>query len=357
LLGRVRSEQSRLAEARVLFEEAVAFWRGADHQLELAYSLGDLAMIAWLQGEYAQACGLMEENIALLRQMENTRDLGLGLLNLIEILLDTTSDAAPLRSLLEEGLQLVQAVGDQAGMAYSLYLSGRIALSQGETGRAHELLQESAARFQEQGDPSRMGLALSFLARVANLEGDGRRARLLYQESLASARKAGLKMLMALGLEGLADVVTTQGEQIWAARLWGAAQALRQAIGVPLPPVYRADYEHSVADTRTHLGEQAFAVAWNEGQAMTPEQVLAAQGRPGPSLPASLLPAAPSAPPPTSRVPPAAGLTPRELEVLRLVAQGLSRRTVTSYLTTIYSKLGVSSRVATTRYAMEHHLV
>jgi DNA-binding CsgD family transcriptional regulator len=62
------------------------------------------------------------------------------------------------------------------------------------------------------------------------------------------------------------------------------------------------------------------------------------------------------------------GLTAREVEVLRLVASGLSniqvseclvisRRTVDTHLTSIYSKIGVSSRSAATRYAMEHHLV
>ncbi len=61
------------------------------------------------------------------------------------------------------------------------------------------------------------------------------------------------------------------------------------------------------------------------------------------------------------------GLTAREVEVLRLVSQGLtdtqvaeqlvlSRHTVNSYLTSIYSKIQVSSRSAATRYAIEHHL-
>ncbi len=63
-----------------------------------------------------------------------------------------------------------------------------------------------------------------------------------------------------------------------------------------------------------------------------------------------------------------AGLTAREVEVLRLVAQGLadaqvaeqlviSPRTVNWHLTSIYSKLGVSSRAAATRFAVEYHLV
>ena len=63
-----------------------------------------------------------------------------------------------------------------------------------------------------------------------------------------------------------------------------------------------------------------------------------------------------------------AGLTAREVEVLRLVAQGLSDariaerlvisyRTVTTHVSSVYTKLGVSSRSAATRFAVEHHLV
>ncbi len=98
---------------------------------------------------------------------------------------------------------------------------------------------------------------------------------------------------------------------------------------------------------------------------MTPEQALTAQG------PATLPEEIPSVgQPTTARTHPTylAGLTAREAEVLRLLAQGLtdaqiaemlviSPRTVNSHLTSIYSKLGVSSRAAATRYAMEHRLV
>jgi DNA-binding NarL/FixJ family response regulator len=128
--------------------------------------------------------------------------------------------------------------------------------------------------------------------------------------------------------------------------------------GTPLPPVYRADYERSVAAARIHLGEKTFAVAWAQGRTMTPEQALAAQSQAAMSR-ASL------AGPPSALYP--GGLTAREVEVLRLVAQGLtdaqvaeklviSPHTVNSHLKAIYGKIGVSSRSAATRYAIEHHL-
>jgi DNA-binding NarL/FixJ family response regulator len=96
---------------------------------------------------------------------------------------------------------------------------------------------------------------------------------------------------------------------------------------------------------------------------MTPEQVLVnVEPMPKPALTTSSSASVASLPPPH------AGLTPRELEVLQLLAQGLtsaqiaeqliiSLLTVNTHVRSIYSKLGVTSRSAATRYAIEHDLV
>ena len=107
---------------------------------------------------------------------------------------------------------------------------------------------------------------------------------------------------------------------MWAARLWGKAEALRETVGAPMPPVYRADYEQAVAATRTALGEEAFDIARTEGRTMELEQVLSAPVS-GP-LPEAAEARQPSAPPAGRASPAPAGLTAREVEVLRLVAQG-----------------------------------
>jgi len=157
-------------------------------------------------------------------------------------------------------------------------------------------------------------------------------------------------------------VVAAQGEPTWAARLWGTAEAQREAYSLPLAPVYRADYEQAVAASRTQLGEQSFAAAWAEGRSMTPEQVLAVRG-------AVIVPVQPQAIGSVkSLLTYPDGLTAREVEVLRLVAQGLSNAeiadqliisllTVKAHMRSLYNKLGISSRSAATRYAIEHHLL
>ena len=163
--------------------------------------------------------------------------------------------------------------------------------------------------------------------------------------------------MSAACLVGLGEVVAAQQKLAWAAQLWGAAEALRDAPGMPIPPVEGADYERSLSAARVHLGERAFAAAWSQGRAMTPQQALEARGQ----KPISRSTA--TAPSPTYPD----GLTAREVEVLRLVAGGLtdlqiaeklvlSPSTVHAHISSIYNKLGVTSRSAATRYAIEHHL-
>lgn len=88
------------------------------------------------------------------------------------------------------------------------------------------------------------------------------------------AQEIGDRELAATSLEGLASVAGVQGELTWAVRLWGTAEALREAIGAPLPPIDRADYEQAVATARDHLGAETFASAWVQGRTMTVEQAL-----------------------------------------------------------------------------------
>jgi len=171
--------------------------------------------------------------------------------------------------------------------------------------------------------------------------------------------------LVASCLEGLAVVVVAQGELVWATRLWGAAENHRDVIGAPLPPVERPAYQHNIDAARSQLGDKTFAAAWAEGRTMTPEQALAAQSsavipQPASAQQSTLSPAKPSPTYPD-------GLTTREVEVLRLLAQGMtdahiaeqlviSPRTVNNHLTSIYQKIQVSSRSAATRYAIDHQL-
>jgi DNA-binding NarL/FixJ family response regulator len=136
------------------------------------------------------------------------------------------------------------------------------------------------------------------------------------------------------------------------------AEAFREVSCMPLLPGQNPAYEHTVTAIRAQFGEEAFATLWSEGRCMTPEQAIAALQRA--EMPQQGLSAKPSATYP-------AGLTQREVEVLRLVTKGLtiaqiaeqlmiSFHTANAHVRSIYNKLEVTSRSTATRYAIEHHL-
>jgi hypothetical protein len=151
---------------------------------------------------------------------------------------------------------------------------GRVAYLLGDMTAALALLGENLTVYQDHANKWGVGLTLHGLGLVAWRQGDRRRAMTLLRESLVFRREMGNRPGIAECLEGLAAVVGA-GQSARAARLLGAADALRRVIATPLPPVERPSYEATVTATRVALGEAAFAAAWAAGQALTLEEAVA----------------------------------------------------------------------------------
>jgi DNA-binding CsgD family transcriptional regulator len=194
-------------------------------------------------------------------------------------------------------------------------------------------------------------LALTTRARVAIAAGEPDQAERDAHDALTCA--AGIKAYVAIPdiLECLAALAGKAGSHREAARLFGAAQAIRQRIGEVRFKIYDAGYEASVAALRDALGEKDFESAWAEGAALSTEEATAyaQRGRGERKRPTSGW----------------ASLTPTELDVVRLVSEGLtnndiatrlfvSPRTVQTHLTHVYTKLGLTSRVQLVQEAARH---
>jgi non-specific serine/threonine protein kinase len=106
-------------------------------------------------------------------------------------------------------------------------------------------------------------------------QGAYERATALLEEALLLSRDIGTRELLALGLESLAWVAAASGQSRRAARLCGAAEALREVLGVPLSPAQRTGHDQAVQAMRATLGEEAFAAAWAAGRALSLEQAVA----------------------------------------------------------------------------------
>jgi predicted ATPase/DNA-binding CsgD family transcriptional regulator len=363
LLGAVAWTRGDAATGHSLLEQALAIFREIDSKDNIAWSLYLLGLFHGIRGEYTRAYSLFEESLALHRQMWHKRGIAFSLIHMAQLLFVSQKDQPTAETLLEEGFTLAKELGDKDSTAYSYALKGQIALSQGDIDNARSFLERGVNLYREVGSLHGIGESLSQLARVVAAQGDTSSTFALYRESLAIARELRHPGLIASCLEGLAQGMVGQGKVAWAARLWGAAQALRESVSIPRPPIEQAAYERSVSSARQQMSEGAFAAAWLQGRGMTPEQALTEQEQ---AITSSLA-AVESAPVSAPRLAHIAGLTTREVEVLRLVARGLtntdiadklglSEKTVAHHLTHIFNKTGSENRTAATAFAIRHGL-
>lgn len=345
-----------------LTEEALALFREIGDREFVAWSIYTLGYLDGLRGEYESAFRLIRESLALHKAVENKRGIAFSLLALAQFHIISLSNPSAASAYLEESLSLSKELDDQEGFAYSSTLRGDLALIQGDMAQAHALLEESLTLYRKIG--SRQGIAesLCHLARIVTAQGDLRTASTLYEESLAIAKELRLKELLASCLEGRAHVAALQDQYRWATSLWGTAESLRDAVHIPIPLIDRASYERLIASIRTRLGENAFAALWAQGRTMTPEQVLALQGQ------EIALPPPPAIPATTSSSANLVRLTARELQVLRLVAKGLtnleiaealglSEKTIAHHMTHIFNKTTSENRASAVAFAFRHGLV
>jgi DNA-binding CsgD family transcriptional regulator len=199
----------------------------------------------------------------------------------------------------------------------------------------------------------------------------------LFQESLAVWDEVDDTTSIAICLEAMAGTICSLGMPQQAARLLGAAEALRERISYPVPRGALPTYQQTIAGIQSSLSMLQFATGWAEGRALSPDEAIALAGENVPGQAAAraeagtIAPAAADAERTAGALRPrdlaGHGLTPRELDVLRLVATGRSNReiaetlfisvpTVKRHLSTILGKLALPSRSSATAYAHTHRL-
>ena len=365
----VTFEQWNLVRAEAVAQEAMKLGAEAEIDSSLVASLRImLAGPTWVGGDYERAKELLEESLTLSREADDKVRIVEALLQLAGTT-DGLGDIAGAKEIYEEGIALCREIGYTYRLPDFLLSLGYHLMEEGDYERGAALNEEAAALCREHGYKSGLQYALDNLGWAAMLQGDHERARTSYEESLVVSKVLGDRKIASESLEGMACLFAAEGEALRAARLFGAAQALFEAVGAvafKLSPEEEAWREPYRATTRSLLGEKAWEEALDQGRAMGLEQ----------AIEYALSAEAPSATPPFSTTGPAslsstpehpAGLTSREVEVLGLVARGmtsawvakelfLSPRTVETHLTSIYHKLGVTSRAAATRFALEHGL-
>jgi predicted ATPase/DNA-binding CsgD family transcriptional regulator len=388
-LERVARLKGDPVAARSRAEESLELWRGLGNQQRIAWSLFRLARQLVEQGEYAGARNLYEESLAIFQELEYKEGIAYAFYRLAEMYLLSLGDLELVRSLLKDSFVLMREIGDREGESMCVSLAGYLALLQGNAATARSLLEDSLSKHRQRDDKIDIADTLQLLASVAASQHDYTQAGTLYQDSLALSLEFNNKWILVSCLEGLAGVLVNEPVEVrwavegqlssmdhenatlvgtlWAARLCGMAEALREKMGAPIPPVERSASEQTITTACIRLGEEIFARERAAGRSMTIEQVFS----PPQELDQMLAQVAKVLQSPTTKAVPTtypAGLTQREVEVLRLIAQGLtnaqiaeqliiSLHTVNAHVRSIFNKLNVNSRTAVTRFAIEQKLL
>ena len=272
--GHLAWQQGDYATALDRLGEAMRGARATGDQRGAGYAALSLGLVAWSQGAYEAAGARLGESVSSFRAAGDRWGLALSLQDLGQVALqrgDYEGAAARLR----EALDVFREVGDPWGRALSLNSLGDVARCRGDHERAEALYGESVALFRGLRDRRGIGSLLHNLGYVGLHRGDAQRAAALFRESMTLFLESGDQQGVSECLVGLAGVATTAGRPRPAARLFGAAEARSEAIGAPISPSNRPEYEHFVAAARTGLGEGEFATAWAEGRAMGIEQAIA----------------------------------------------------------------------------------
>jgi serine/threonine-protein kinase PknK len=310
--------------AATLQTESLLAARAIGDPLNAAAALQELSLVEMHRGQHDRAISLMEEALALLQEAKTT---------------------------VPAGAHLVSVAHANVS---------QIALAHGDADRAAHHAAEAVRRQRALGYSWALGDTLRILGDVALAQGDHAGAAAAYRESVELTHQHGDRRFLTNALSGVAAVAAVQGQAERAARLYGAIAVLRDQLGLGIESSQRVRHDHAISVARSTLPQDVFDRAWAAGRELSLEDAIAE------SLTAHNI--APSTSALTAdNLASGLGLTPRETEVLRLLAEGLqdrqiaealfiTPRTASFHVTNLLAKLGVDSRTEAAALAISHGL-
>jgi tetratricopeptide (TPR) repeat protein len=171
-------------------------------------------------------------------------------------------------------VNLGRALDDGLLLGAAFRILGLVSLQRGRPEDAVSFYEESLALAKTRGEPRSIGMALGNLGFSALDQGDSRRAAAYFTDAMRWTRELADPFMFAQLFWAFEYIASIQERYQRAARLLAVAEGSRERIGYQRTPLRRVQYARSVAATRAALGEDAFAAAWAEGQAMAVEQAI-----------------------------------------------------------------------------------
>jgi non-specific serine/threonine protein kinase len=368
-----------LSEGRARLLPVLRAAEGASDRKAYARALFAAGRMAMLQRDDEAASPLLDRSLRMYRELGDKLGISCALVA-VGIVAMRRDDHETAAANYDEAYRLRLELDDKLWLSRSYSGLGYLAHYMGERERALEMLERSVAAARESGDRRDVGHTLVRLAYELVDQGMIDEAEAPLEEALSMFRELWVAHGVADTLAVHGKVALSRGHLRRAALIFSAARAMYEVLGMRMEPPSHADmreYEKALDALRERLGEEEFARIAAQAQRLAPEDVLAYDE--AADAAAVRVPAQPEAQPPGAQVEPQpggpsrrqrypAGLTEREVEVLRLVAIGLtnveaaerltvSRHTVNMHLRSIYAKLEVNSRTAAARFAVEEHII
>jgi predicted ATPase/DNA-binding CsgD family transcriptional regulator len=349
-------------------EEALVIARAAGDDYLVAELLRIRAVILLRQGQPGAALLVIEQGLGLARRLGEPY-LTARLLSARALAADVEGDHAGAARNAAESARLFRQVGDRLGVGQMLGNLGYYELSAGDVDAARRHLAESNDIARPLNDRYTIVHTTFHLGLADYLGGSPDAAGALFAESLDLARRTGMRAMMAYALLGLALTGAGGAGPGWSARLHGAAAQALADLGHVLPPLEERLADQDCQRLRAAIDDAAFEAEYAVGRTLDPARAAdqALQGIPAGHVapPAGGLASEPDAAVTGGAV---AVLTPRELDVLKLIAQGLSNadiarrlflseHTVHRHLANILRKLNLSSRAAAAAWGARTGLV
>jgi predicted ATPase/transcriptional regulator with XRE-family HTH domain/Tfp pilus assembly protein PilF len=274
LLARALSAAGILAVEQGDYAQAERY---SEHSLRLYRELGDmsgssgaltlLGSVALRRGNYPAATAWFSQSLELRMELGDPYPIAAALNNLGIVAREQGNDVEA-TELYQRSLDIKRQLGNTRSIALALNNLGDVAYDQGAYAQAQALFQESLGLFEQLDEKWGIALLRTNLGNVIQAQGDHLAARQHYAQSLALYREMGTTPDISECLEGLAVGALAQREPERAASLYGAAAALREAIGSHLPPSRRAAVEQQIGLAQAELDPSAWARAWDRGHAL-----------------------------------------------------------------------------------------
>ena len=326
--------------ARQCLDESITVAREINDHFLLSWALGFRGWQEVFSGRHAEGRRDLEESLSIGRPGGMFFQVGTSDVISAERCY-AEGDLEGAAAFAEESVAIFRLADFPFGIALGLTVDALIKDAQQDTDASRRLAEEALTLAQDNHLPREEGRALLVIARLDHREGSIERAEETLHQALGIFARSHLSMEIVMALEHMAAIANSNESYVEAARLLSATQAVRDGMGYPRPPIRKDEHEALLVTLREALGNDGFEAAWKDGSVLTLDEAVAygTRARGGRKRPSHGW----------------TSLTPTELDVVRLVREGLTspriaermfiaHDTVRTHLKHVFVKLGVSTR-------------